>query len=157
MFASHGRILADQVMDLYVQILDTQTATPGPGPSDLAPEVEAPMTEDPVNVVPPHERTGKTESDEEDQGDIDSGSSGSGDDEFVSTTLVSTQFLLPDPLPVPDLSTVDSHFHTLDLDAMEEDRMIDIGGDDDNYNLDGGRVMGRTQILLPRGGSHGRE
>ncbi|MED6117069.1 hypothetical protein PIB30_106492 [Stylosanthes scabra] len=29
MFASDGRILSDQVMDLYVQILDTLTSTPG--------------------------------------------------------------------------------------------------------------------------------
>ncbi|MED6126631.1 hypothetical protein PIB30_080337 [Stylosanthes scabra] len=94
MFASHERILADQVMDLYVQMLDTWTATPGTGPS-----YPAPMTADLVDVVPPHEHTGETESDEENSGDIEGGSSGSGDDEFVSTTSVGNRFLLPAPLP----------------------------------------------------------
>ncbi|MED6222749.1 hypothetical protein PIB30_067350 [Stylosanthes scabra] len=35
------------------EILDTWTATPGVGPSDPAPEVDAPMMADPVDVVPP--------------------------------------------------------------------------------------------------------
>ncbi|MED6215787.1 hypothetical protein PIB30_001405 [Stylosanthes scabra] len=57
MFASHDRILSNQVMDLYVQILDSRTTTPG---------------------------AGETESDGEDLGDSEGGSSGSGsgDDEF---------------------------------------------------------------------------
>ncbi|MED6120524.1 hypothetical protein PIB30_021530 [Stylosanthes scabra] len=46
MFASHGRILPDQ-------ILNTRTATPGAGPSDPAPEVDVPMMTDLVDVVPP--------------------------------------------------------------------------------------------------------
>ncbi|MED6213816.1 hypothetical protein PIB30_097046 [Stylosanthes scabra] len=50
MFASHGRILSDQVMDLYVQILDTRTSTPGAGTSYPEPEVQAPMTANPVDV-----------------------------------------------------------------------------------------------------------
>ncbi|MED6160596.1 hypothetical protein PIB30_052909 [Stylosanthes scabra] len=157
MFASHGRILADQVMDLYVHILDTRIATPGEGPYYPKPEVQTPMTVDPVDVEPPHVHTGETEFDGEDLGDSDGGSSGSGDDEFVGNTSIGTRFLLPALLPVPDLSTVDSHFHTLDLDAMEEDQLIDIGGGSDDYNLDGGRVTSWAQGLLSGGGSHGRE
>ncbi|MED6183555.1 hypothetical protein PIB30_038868 [Stylosanthes scabra] len=111
-----------------LQILDTQTATLGAGPSDPAPKVEAPMTANSVDVVPPHERAGETESSEEDLGDTDGGNFGSGDDEFVSITPIGTRFLLPALLPVPDFSTVDNHFHTLNLDAIEEDRMTDIGG-----------------------------
>ncbi|MED6199086.1 hypothetical protein PIB30_072618 [Stylosanthes scabra] len=131
MFSSHGRIRADQ-------ILDTRTATPGAGTSSPAPEVEVPMMADPVDVVPPHEHTGETMFDREDPGDSEGGSFVSGDDEFVSATPVGTRFLLLTPLPVPDLSSMDSHFHTLDLDAMEEDQMTDIGGSGDDYNLDSG-------------------
>ncbi|MED6167524.1 hypothetical protein PIB30_003496 [Stylosanthes scabra] len=145
MFARHGRILADQLMDLCVQILDTWTAMPGSGPSNPAPKVEAPMTANSLDVVPPDEHIGETKSVGEDPGDTEGGRSGSGNNEFVSTTPVGTRFLLLAPLPVPDLSTVDSNYHTLDLDAMEDDRMTDTGGGGDNYNLDGGRVTSRTQ------------
>ncbi|MED6116999.1 hypothetical protein PIB30_105623, partial [Stylosanthes scabra] len=138
MFASHGRILSDQVMDLYVQILDSRTATPDAGTSNSKPEVQAPMTADPVDVELPHMHTGETESDGEDPGDSDGRSSCSGEDEFVGNTPVDTRFLLLTPLPVSDLSTVDSHFNMLDLDAMEEDWLTDIGGGGDDYNLDGG-------------------
>ncbi|MED6148211.1 hypothetical protein PIB30_048133 [Stylosanthes scabra] len=70
--------------------------------------------------------------------------SGSSDDELVGTTPVGTRFLLLAPVLISDLSTVDRHFHTLDLDAMEEDRFSDIGSGGDDYNLDGGRVTGQT-------------
>ncbi|MED6132592.1 hypothetical protein PIB30_020419 [Stylosanthes scabra] len=56
MFASHGRILSDQVMDLYVQISDSQTPTPSAGTSNSKPEVQAPMIADPVDVEPPQAR-----------------------------------------------------------------------------------------------------
>ncbi|MED6121898.1 hypothetical protein PIB30_034529, partial [Stylosanthes scabra] len=102
------------------------------------PEVQAPMTADLVDVEPPHVHAGETESDGKDPGDSDGGSSGFGDDDFVGNTLVGTRFLLPAPLPVSDLPTVDSHFHMLDLDAMKADRLTDIGDGSDNYNLDGG-------------------
>ncbi|MED6224033.1 hypothetical protein PIB30_079854 [Stylosanthes scabra] len=134
-FTSHGRILSDQVMDLYVQILH---GTHGAGTSNLEPEVQAPMTANPVDVEPPHMHTGETESHGEDPSDSDGGSSGFGDYDFVGNTPVGTRILLPAPLPIVDLLTIDSHLHTLDLDAMEEDRLTDIGGGDDDYNLDGG-------------------
>ncbi|MED6172231.1 hypothetical protein PIB30_048084 [Stylosanthes scabra] len=108
MFASHGRILTDQVMQLYVQILDTWTATLRVGPSDLAPEVDALMTADPVDVVLPPENTGESD-----------------------------------------------HFHTLDVDAMEEERLTDIGSRDNDYDLDGGielrvehRFFSREAVLM---------
>ncbi|MED6149406.1 hypothetical protein PIB30_062110 [Stylosanthes scabra] len=106
--------------------------------SNPAPDIEAPTTADLVDVVPPHEHIGETESEGEDAGESEGGNSGAGNDEFVSATPISTRFLLPTPIPVPDLSTVDSHFHTLDLDVIEEDWLTDIGGGSDDYNLDGG-------------------
>ncbi|MED6136561.1 hypothetical protein PIB30_057128 [Stylosanthes scabra] len=53
MFASHGRILLDQVMQLYVQLLETQTATPGVGPSHSGPAGDTPMAADLVYIVSP--------------------------------------------------------------------------------------------------------
>ncbi|MED6137964.1 hypothetical protein PIB30_069923 [Stylosanthes scabra] len=70
-----------------------------------------------------HTCIGETESDGKDLGDSEGGSSGSDGDEFVGNTLV-------------------------DLDAMEEDRLTDIGGGGDDYNLDGGRVTSRAPVLL---------
>ncbi|MED6170260.1 hypothetical protein PIB30_029120 [Stylosanthes scabra] len=113
MLESHGRILADQVMDLYVQILDTRTVTPGAGTSNPEPEVQAPMTTDPIDVGPLHVHTGKSEFDGEDPCDYEGGSSGSSDDEFVGNNRSV-------------------------LDATEEDQLTDIDGVDDDYNLDWG-------------------
>ncbi|MED6142851.1 hypothetical protein PIB30_001050 [Stylosanthes scabra] len=113
------------------------TATPRAGPYEPAPEVDATTTSYLVNVVRPSEHTGEIESGEEDPGDIKRGISKYDDNEFVSTTPVGTHFLLLAPLPVPNLSSVDSHFHTFDLDAMKEERLTDIEGGGDDYDLDG--------------------
>ncbi|MED6197782.1 hypothetical protein PIB30_059893 [Stylosanthes scabra] len=53
MFASHERILTDQVMQLYVQVLEMRTTTPGAGPSDSGPAVDALMTTDPGDTEGP--------------------------------------------------------------------------------------------------------
>ncbi|MED6186931.1 hypothetical protein PIB30_071447 [Stylosanthes scabra] len=141
-FVSHGRILTNKMMDLYVQILDTQTAMPGDGLSDSALEVDVHMAADPIDIAPPPKHTEESEYGDEDPSDIEVDSSASGDDEFMSTTPVGTRFLLPDALPVPYFSTVDSYFHTLDLDAMEVKRMTDIDyGEDSN-----GEILGRRRI-----------
>ncbi|MED6114400.1 hypothetical protein PIB30_079875 [Stylosanthes scabra] len=137
MFASYERILSDQVMHLYVQLLETRTTTPRAGPSHSGLAGDTPMAADPVDVPP--EQTGEeSESGEEDAGDTDGGSSGTSEDKYVLETPVGTRFLLPAQLLVPDISTMDSHFHTLYFDAIEEERSVDIGGRDDDYNLDGG-------------------
>ncbi|MED6216340.1 hypothetical protein PIB30_006984 [Stylosanthes scabra] len=69
------------------------------------------MTVDPIDVKPPHVQTGKTESDGEDPGDSEGGSSGSDDDEFEGNTPV---------------------------DAMKEEGLIDIGDGGDDYKVNGG-------------------
>ncbi|RYQ90353.1 hypothetical protein Ahy_B09g096476 isoform F [Arachis hypogaea] len=70
----------------------------------------------------------------------DSDSSDSGDeDEFVPETLVQTvvRHVLPPPHPIPPLSTMPAHYHSLDLDAMHERTPFPDTGEED-YNLDGG-------------------
>ncbi|MED6206399.1 hypothetical protein PIB30_026344 [Stylosanthes scabra] len=111
MFASHGRILIDQVMQLYDQVLETRTDTPGVDPSDLGHVADVPMMADPVDVVSPSGHTRESES-------------GSRDDDFVLATPVGTRFLLAPH----SWSIVDSHFHMLHLDAMEDERLINKRG-----------------------------
>ncbi|QHO58331.1 uncharacterized protein DS421_3g89730 [Arachis hypogaea] len=70
----------------------------------------------------------------------DSYLSDSGDDnECVLETPVPTAgcHVLPPPLPIPALSAISSHYHSLDLDAMyERTPFLDTGEED--YNLDDG-------------------
>ncbi|MED6202324.1 hypothetical protein PIB30_104207 [Stylosanthes scabra] len=116
MFASHGRILTNQVMQLYVQILDTQTATPGASPSDSRPAVYAPMMADPVDVIPPPEHT---------------------ESQSPTTRIqVTLRRAVPDRA-IMSLCRLHHHFHTLHLDAMEEEQLTNIGVGGDDYDLDG--------------------
>ncbi|RYQ90351.1 hypothetical protein Ahy_B09g096476 isoform C [Arachis hypogaea] len=112
MFDIHGRIMVEQVMELSAEV----------GHSDEAEE-------------------SKEESDEDYMADsADSDSSDSGDeDEFVPETLVQTvvRHVLPPPHPIPPLSTMPAHYHSLDLDAMHERTPFPDTGEED-YNLDGG-------------------
>ncbi|RYR53252.1 hypothetical protein Ahy_A06g028268 isoform F [Arachis hypogaea] len=70
----------------------------------------------------------------------DSDLSDSGDeDECVLETPVQivARHVLPPPLPIPTLSAISFHYHSLDLDAMyERTPFLDTGEED--YNLDGG-------------------
>ncbi|MED6222216.1 hypothetical protein PIB30_062215 [Stylosanthes scabra] len=53
-------------------------------------------------------------------GNTDESSESSDDSEFVLESQARQGFLLPAPSPIPDLSSVGSHFHTLNLDEMTE-------------------------------------
>ncbi|MED6168866.1 hypothetical protein PIB30_015700 [Stylosanthes scabra] len=65
-------------------------------------------------------------------------SSGSSDgSEFVPESQSRRGFLLPAPAPIPDLSSVNSHFHTLHLEDMDEEPMEGFGGGGDYYDVDG--------------------
>ncbi|RYR65194.1 hypothetical protein Ahy_A03g011162 [Arachis hypogaea] len=73
----------------------------------------------------------------------ESGSFDSGDENVrVPETPVSTaaRHVLPPPLPIPALSAVPSHYHSLDLDTMHEKTpFLDTGKED--YNLDSSVVF----------------
>ncbi|MED6158947.1 hypothetical protein PIB30_037756 [Stylosanthes scabra] len=58
--------------------------------------------------------------------------------EFVPESQSRRGFLLPAPAPIPDLSLVNSHFHTLHLEDMDEEPMEGFGGGGDYYDVDGG-------------------
>ncbi|MED6136713.1 hypothetical protein PIB30_058408 [Stylosanthes scabra] len=104
-----------------------RTATPGANASDPAPEVDASMTADPIEVVPPSKHTKESESGDEDPGDTEGGSFGSGGDEIVSTTPV---------------------------DAMEEEQLTDIRDGGNDYDLDGGVELQVGHMFCSREAVH---
>ncbi|MED6209290.1 hypothetical protein PIB30_053249 [Stylosanthes scabra] len=134
MFASHGRILTDKVIRLYVQILDTLTTMDGAGSSDSGPAVYSPMTTNPVDMEFPRNIPESLSLATRIRVTLRRAVP----DELVLATPVGTQFLLPAPFPVPDISNLDSHFHTLDLDAINEEKLTDIWDEGYDYDLDGG-------------------
>ncbi|MED6157169.1 hypothetical protein PIB30_020836 [Stylosanthes scabra] len=70
--------------------------------------------------------------------DIEESSESLDGSEFVPESQSRRGFLLPTPAPIPDLSSVNSHFHTLHLEDMDEEPMEGSGGGGDYYDLDGG-------------------
>ncbi|RYR15252.1 hypothetical protein Ahy_B04g071979 isoform B [Arachis hypogaea] len=123
MFDIHGRIMAEQVMELSV-------------------EDDRPLAPPPIHLAIPVDEVeeGDEESDEEYMADsADSDSSEGGDkEEFVPETPAQTvaRHVLPPPHPIPALSTALSRYHSLDLDAMHERTPFSDTGEED-YNLDG--------------------
>ncbi|MED6221986.1 hypothetical protein PIB30_060050 [Stylosanthes scabra] len=71
-------------------------------------------------------------------GNTDESSESSDGSEFVPESQARQGFLLPAPSPIPDLSSVGSHFHTLNLDEMTEVQREGFGGGGEGYGLDGG-------------------
>ncbi|MED6217684.1 hypothetical protein PIB30_019993 [Stylosanthes scabra] len=69
-----------------------------------------------------------------DDGDTSESSNGL---EFVPESQCRRDFILPTPAPIPDLSSVSSHFHTLYLDDMAEVPREGIGDCGDDYDVDG--------------------
>ncbi|MED6146153.1 hypothetical protein PIB30_031967 [Stylosanthes scabra] len=91
-------------------------------------------------VVPmPMDTNPGEDSDEEFMPDFEESSESSDGSEFVPESQSRIGFLLPAPAPIPDLSSVSSHFHTLHLDYMEEEPREEFGGGGDDYDVDGGQ------------------
>ncbi|MED6123283.1 hypothetical protein PIB30_047618 [Stylosanthes scabra] len=61
-------------------------------------------------------------------GETDDSSDSSEEAHYVAETHEVRRFLLPAPAAIPDLSDVSSHFHTLHLDAMQEEPREGFGG-----------------------------
>ncbi|MED6223023.1 hypothetical protein PIB30_069995 [Stylosanthes scabra] len=81
---------------------------------------------------------GDDDSDEDFVGNTDESSESSDGSEFVPESQARQGFLLPAPSPIPDLSSVDCHFHTLSLDEMTKVQREGFGGGGEDYGLDGG-------------------
>ncbi|MED6134173.1 hypothetical protein PIB30_034790 [Stylosanthes scabra] len=80
---------------------------------------------------------GDDDSDENFVVNTDESSESSDGLEFVPESQARQGFLLPAPSPIPDLSSVGSHFHTLNLDDMVEEQREGFGGGGEDYDLDG--------------------
>ncbi|RYQ80079.1 hypothetical protein Ahy_Scaffold1g106730 isoform G [Arachis hypogaea] len=117
MFDIHGRIMAEQ---------DDRPLAPPPIhlaiPVDEAEEGDEELNEEYM--------ANSANSDSSERGD---------EEEFVPETLAQTvaHHVLPPPHPIPTLSAVPSHYHSLDLDAMHERTPFSNTGEKD-YNLDSG-------------------
>ncbi|MED6151114.1 hypothetical protein PIB30_079192 [Stylosanthes scabra] len=81
---------------------------------------------------------GDDDSDEDFVGNTDESSESSNGSEFVPESQTRQGFLLPAPSPIPDLSFVGSHFHTLNLDDMVDEQREGFGGGGEDYDLDEG-------------------
>ncbi|XP_016177785.1 uncharacterized protein LOC107620081 [Arachis ipaensis] len=143
MFDIHGRIMAEQVMELSAEVGDI-----GRGSSVHSTYVQddRPLAPLPIHVaIPVDEAEEGEEGEEESDGDyvadsVDSDSSeGSDEDEFVPETSAQTMacHVLPPPHPISALSAVPSHYHSLDLGTIHERTPFSDTGEE-NYNLDDG-------------------
>ncbi|RYR07196.1 hypothetical protein Ahy_B05g074512 [Arachis hypogaea] len=138
MFNIHGRIMVEQVMELSA---DVGHSGGGPSVHSTYVQDDRPLAPPPIHVAVPVDEAeeGEEESDEDyvtDSGDSES-SDGEDDNECVPETPVPTapRHVLPPPLPISALSTVLSHYHNLDLDAMHE-RTPFLNTGEEDYNLD---------------------
>ncbi|XP_057754792.1 uncharacterized protein LOC130974060 [Arachis stenosperma] len=115
MFDIHGRIMCEQVMELAAEV--------GHGGSGSSAQDTYVQDDRPLAPPPIHVAISENEVEE---------------DEFVPETPTGAvpRHVLPPPHPIPTLSAVLSHYHSLDLDAMYERIPVsDTCGVD--YNLDG--------------------
>ncbi|RYR10827.1 hypothetical protein Ahy_B05g079304 [Arachis hypogaea] len=116
MFDIHGRIMAEQVMELYTEVGDI-----GGGGSVHSTYVQddRPLAPPPIHLAIPVDEAeeGNEESNEEYVADSADSDSFEGGDEEEFTVA---RHVLPPPHPILTLSAVLSHYHSLDLDAMHE-------------------------------------
>ncbi|RYR40832.1 hypothetical protein Ahy_A09g046576 [Arachis hypogaea] len=140
MFDIHGRIMVEQVMELFAEV---RHSGGGSFVHSTYEQDDRPLAPPPIHVAIPVDEVeeGEEESDEDYVADsVDSDSFDGGDeDECVPETPVQTmvRHVLPPPHPIPPLSAVPTHYHSLDLDAMHERISFSDTGEED-YNLDGG-------------------
>ncbi|RYR22752.1 hypothetical protein Ahy_B03g068056 [Arachis hypogaea] len=117
------RIMCEQVMELAAEVGHGGS---GSSVQETYVQDDGPLAPPPIRVaIPEHEaEEGEEESDEDYVADsADTKSSDGGDeDEFVPETPAGAapRHVLPPPHPIPALSAVPSHYHSLHLDAMHE-------------------------------------
>ncbi|MED6114332.1 hypothetical protein PIB30_079245 [Stylosanthes scabra] len=119
MFDLHRRCGPRQVMELVTEMEHFHRANGAPSSSRQ-------WVTDPIHVklfTMPLPRCMSTEidldsddsSNEEYIGETDESSDSSDEEEFVPAIQMGYNFLLPPPAPIPNLLSVSSHFHTLNL------------------------------------------
>ncbi|MED6169718.1 hypothetical protein PIB30_023927 [Stylosanthes scabra] len=106
----------------------------------------------PIQIATPE--VGDDDSDEDFIGNTDESSESSDGSEFVPESQARQGFLLPTPSPIPDSSSVGSHFHTLNLDDMVEEPMEEFGEGGEDYDLDGGSKFRVGHLFSTREAVH---
>ncbi|MED6118939.1 hypothetical protein PIB30_007444 [Stylosanthes scabra] len=137
LFYLHRRYGTREVMELLTEMQSMPEVVGGSSSSNgVIPcsPIHCPGPEVPM----PIDGNSGEDSNEEFVPDIEESSKSSDSSEFVPESQSRRGFLLPAPAPIPDLSSVNSHFHTLHLEDMDEEPMegFDRGGD--YYDVDGG-------------------
>ncbi|MED6175793.1 hypothetical protein PIB30_081691 [Stylosanthes scabra] len=141
MFDLHRRYGPREVMEMLTEMQTVDADVRGPsslvgGPADVIPC-------SPINCAAPAaamqlEMNSDEGSDEDFVGDTNDSTESSDGTEFMPESQCRRVFLLPAPAPIPDLSSVSSHFHTLHLHDMREELMEGFGGGGDDYDVAGG-------------------
>ncbi|MED6223413.1 hypothetical protein PIB30_073754 [Stylosanthes scabra] len=124
MFELHRRYGSRQVMELLFETRDMVRSAAGPSSAQAAPV--GPIESAPLRIATPDvsadiDSSSEEGSDGDYQEETDESSDSFDEADFVDETQVGRSFLLPAPAALPDLASVSSHFHTLNLDAMEEE------------------------------------
>ncbi|MED6123128.1 hypothetical protein PIB30_046387 [Stylosanthes scabra] len=133
MFELHRRYGTREVMELLTEMQTVHGDAGGSTSSSQGGPVAIPTS--PIHFVTPE--VSDEESDEDFVGNMDDSSESSDGSDFVPKSQMRRGFLLPAPAPIPDLSSVGSHFHMLHLDDMEEESMEGFGGGGEDYDIDG--------------------
>ncbi|MED6199572.1 hypothetical protein PIB30_077187 [Stylosanthes scabra] len=123
MFELHRRYGPRQVMELLFETRDMVHSEAGPSSAQAAPA--GPIAAAPIWIATPDvsvdiDSSTEEGSDGDYQEETDESSDSFDEADIVCETQVGRRFLLPAPAAIPDLASVSSHFHTLNLDAMEE-------------------------------------
>ncbi|MED6203805.1 hypothetical protein PIB30_003097 [Stylosanthes scabra] len=137
LFDLHRRYGAREVMELLTEMQSMPEVIGGSSSSNgVIPcsRIHCPAPEVPMLM----DGNSGEDSDEEFVPDIEESTESSDGSEFVPESQSRRGFLLPAPAPIPDLSSVNSHFHTLHLENMDEEPMEGFGGGGDYYDVDGG-------------------
>ncbi|MED6185813.1 hypothetical protein PIB30_060661 [Stylosanthes scabra] len=142
MFDLHRRYGTREVMELLTKMQTVDVDVGGTPSSSGGAASVIPCS--PINFTAPEvsvqmELDSDEEFDEDFVGDAEDSSESSNGTEFVPESQARRNFLLPAPAPIPNLSSVSSHFHTLHLDDMGEEPKEGFGGGGDDYDVDGGQ------------------
>ncbi|MED6144358.1 hypothetical protein PIB30_014891 [Stylosanthes scabra] len=136
LFDLHRRYETREVMELLMEMQSMPKVDGGSSSSNgvipcspiNCPAPEVPMLTD---------ANSGEDSNEEFVPDVEESSESLDGSEFVPESQSRTGFF-PAPAPIPDLSSVNSHFHTLHLEDMDEESMEGFGEGGDYYDVDGG-------------------